>query len=349
MHLWQRRDKMTMQPPTRYDPTPLERYGYPLLHRGKVRDTYQLDTDILLQIATDRCSIYDFVLGTEFPIKGHVLAAMTVFWLKRVFFDTPSHLLAFGSGINEFLPEELHSNTDYHARALVVKKLDMLPVECVARGYITGSGFKDYQRTGMVCGHELPKGLHDGSRLDRPIFTPATKATEGHDENISAQQVRDEYGNWPEQKTLHLYKVAYGWARDRGILIADTKFEFGHDGTLADEVITPDSSRLWDPEDYRLACVRGKPPRGFDKQFVRDWGRKVKTPFTRSDGSSITGIHKLDPKNAEHAAFVLGTRVPQKVVDTSIGLYLDICKRIIGQWPDSSQNRRWVSPTRNAS
>jgi phosphoribosylaminoimidazole-succinocarboxamide synthase len=243
------------------------------LHRGKVRDIYAVDEDKLLIIQTDRLSAFDVVLKTPVPGKGKVLTAMSSFWFRKLSHIIPNHL-------TEFSPESLVSTEELEQvadRAFVVKRLKPLPIEAIVRGYVVGSGWKDYQKTGEICGITLPTGLQQAAKIpDGAIFTPSTKADLGaHDENISfpeaekllgsalAAQVRD--------KAIALYTEAADYAVKKGIIIADTKFEFGQDSTgklyLIDEVLTPDSSRFWPADQY----VPGRNPPSYDKQFVRDW------------------------------------------------------------------------------
>jgi phosphoribosylaminoimidazole-succinocarboxamide synthase len=239
---------------------------YAHLAGGKVRDLYTIDDEHLLLVASDRISAYDHILSTPIPDKGRVLTAMSVFFFEEL--GGHNHLA--GAPDDERIPEEVLG------RALVVKKLDMVPVECVARGYLTGSGLSDYQRTGAVCGVELPAGLVEASKLPDPIFTPATKAALGdHDENVDFATVVDTVGRDLAVKlredTLDIYFRAASFAADRGIILADTKFEFGLDAggnlVLADEVLTPDSSRYWPADGYEPGRVQPS----FDKQFVRNW------------------------------------------------------------------------------
>ncbi len=235
--------------------------GLNLIARGKVRDIYE-DGDRLLFIATDRISAFDYVLATGIPDKGRVLTQMTLFWLDFLRETVPNH----------FLSSDVPAGLE--GRAMWVKRARMIEVECVARGYISGSGWKDYQRTGAICGIPLPKGLKESDQLPEPIFTPATKAQTGHDENISFETmtkiIDPDLAATLRDLTLTIYKKASDYARARGIIIADTKFEFGMiDGkiTLADEVLTPDSSRFWPLESYKPG---GAQP-SYDKQYVRDY------------------------------------------------------------------------------
>jgi phosphoribosylaminoimidazole-succinocarboxamide synthase len=255
--------------------------------RGKVRDIYD-DGDRLLFIATDRISAFDYILATGIPDKGRVLTQMTLFWLEFLRDTIPNHFLSTDmSG----LPPELEG------RSMWVKRADMIDIECVARGYISGSGWKDYQRTGAICGIPLPAGLRESDQLPEPIFTPATKAQTGHDENISFDQAAGIIGADLAARlrdlTLAIYKKASDYARARGIIIADTKFEFGivnGEIILADEVLTPDSSRFWPLETYSPG---GAQP-SYDKQFVRDylesihWNKQPPAPALPEDVANRT-------------------------------------------------------------
>jgi phosphoribosylaminoimidazole-succinocarboxamide synthase len=243
--------------------------GYKLRARGKVRDIYE-DGDRLLIVATDRISAFDYILATGIPDKGRVLTQMTLFWLDFLRDVVPNHLLS--TDVSALPPE-------FEGRSMWVKKAQMFDVECVARGYLSGSGWKDYVRTGALCGIPLPAGLRESDALPEPIFTPATKAQSGHDENISYDAVVSligaETASRLRELTLTIYKTAAEYARMRGIIIADTKFEFGVvDGKiiLADEVLTPDSSRFWPVETYSPG---GAQP-SYDKQFVRDYLESIR-------------------------------------------------------------------------
>jgi len=244
-----------------------------LVNRGKVRDVYAVDKDRLLIVATDRISAFDCILPTPIERKGEVLTALSRFWFSRLGHIVPNHLIA--TDIDE-MPEAVRRYKNALAgRSMLVAHTDVFPVECVVRGYLAGSGWKDYQRSGEVCGHQLPAGLRESEQLAKPIFTPATKAQTGHDENISEQQmagiVGDEATEFLRETSLRLYQEASEYARQRGIIIADTKFEFGRDRQgriiLIDEVLTPDSSRFWPARDYQV----GKSQASFDKQYVRDY------------------------------------------------------------------------------
>ncbi|NAZ30128.1 MAG: phosphoribosylaminoimidazolesuccinocarboxamide synthase [Caldimicrobium sp.] len=255
----------------------------PLLHRGKVRDIYDLG-DSLLIVATDRISAFDVVLPTPIPDKGKILTKLTLFWLNFLKDIVENHLIT--ANIDEY-PEVLKKHRDVlEGRSMIVKKAKVFPVECIVRGYITGSAMKEYLKTGMVCGIPLPPGLKEADKLPEPIFTPSTKAELGsHDVNITFEEmikiVGKETAEALKELSLKLYKTASSYAEERGIIIADTKFEFGlHDGKviLVDEVLTPDSSRFWPKESYEP----GKPQVSFDKQYIRDWlkntGWKEGTP-----------------------------------------------------------------------
>ena len=239
---------------------------YRHLASGKVRELYAIDDDHLLFVASDRISAFDFILDSLIPDKGRILTAMSVFFFGML--DTPNHLAG--------PPDDPRIPAEVLGRALVVRRLEMMPVECVARGYLTGSGLLDYQRTGAVCGIELPAGLVEASKFDTPLFTPATKAEFGaHDENISFDRVVDLVGADRAAElrdlTLCTYGEAADHARSKGVILADTKFEFGLDAggrlVLADEVLTPDSSRYWPADTYAEGVVQPS----FDKQFVRNW------------------------------------------------------------------------------
>jgi phosphoribosylaminoimidazole-succinocarboxamide synthase len=236
------------------------------LSSGKVRDIYAVGDDRLLLVASDRISTYDVVHPTPIPDKGKVLTGLTAFWLERTGEICPNHLISFTD-----VPEE------FRGRAMLVERLEMAPVECVVRGYITGSGWKDYQATGAVCGIELPEGLRESDQLPEPNFTPATKAEVGdHDENVDFDRAAEILGDRAlleelRRLSIEVYGLGARHARERGIILADTKFEFGRraDGTivLGDEVLTPDSSRFWPADGYEPG--HGQP--SFDKQYVRDW------------------------------------------------------------------------------
>jgi phosphoribosylaminoimidazole-succinocarboxamide synthase len=274
----------------------------PLLASGKVREIYDLGDELLI-VASDRVSTYDVVHPTPIPDKGKVLTGVSAFWFERTADIVPNHVISVTDGV----PAEARG------RGMVVRKLEMLPIEAVVRGYLSGSGWKDYQQTGGVCGIGLPEGLRESDRLPEPIFTPATKAQEGHDENIdfegAAKLVGDEsLAQRVREVSIAVYQAAADHARERGIILADTKFEFGLDAngtlTLGDEVCTPDSSRFWPADEYEPG--RGQP--SFDKQFVRDW-------------ASSTGWDRTPPAPA----------IPDEVVERTRAKYHEAYERITGE------------------
>ena len=279
---------------------------YQHLASGKVRELYRIDADHLLFVASDRISAYDFILDSEIPDKGRILTAMSVFFFDLL--DTPNHLA--GPPDDERIPAEVLG------RALAVKQLEMMPVECVARGYLTGSGIVDYRATGQVCGIDLPAGLTEASKFAEPIFTPATKADLGsHDENVSFEAVVEAVGaeraTQLRDLTLAVYREAAEHALSKGIIIADTKFEFGvdEDGrmVLADEVFTPDSSRYWRADSYEEGVVQAS----FDKQFVRNW---------------LTGPDSDWDRHGETPPPPL----PAKIVEATRDRYIEAYERISG-------------------
>jgi phosphoribosylaminoimidazole-succinocarboxamide synthase len=240
--------------------------------RGKVRDLYRVGQDRLLFVATDRISAFDYVLASGIPLKGRVLTQLSLFWFDWLKPVCPNHLVT--AEVDEYPEPLLGYARLLRGRSMLVQRAEMVPIECVARGYLVGSGWKEYRQSGSVCGLKLPPGLQESDRLPEPIFTPATKAASGHDENISLAQMANLVGAELSARlrdlTLQLYCRAADYARERGIIIADTKFEFGHTGAgliLADEVLTPDSSRFWPAECY----LPGQPQESFDKQYVRDY------------------------------------------------------------------------------
>jgi phosphoribosylaminoimidazole-succinocarboxamide synthase len=270
---------------------------------GKVREIYASGEERLLLVASDRISTYDVVHPTPIPDKGKVLTGMTAFWLDRTADICANHLISYAD-----VPDE------FRGRAMLVERLEMVPVECVVRGYITGSGWKDYQATGSVCGIELPEGLRESEQLPEPIFTPSTKAELGaHDENIDFDRAAEIIGDRAlleelRRLSIAVYELGAAHARERGIILADTKFEFGRrpDGTLVlgDEVLTPDSSRFWPAEGYEPG--HGQP--SFDKQYVRDW-------------ASGSGWDKTPPAPA----------LPEDVIARTRELYVDAYERITGE------------------
>jgi phosphoribosylaminoimidazole-succinocarboxamide synthase len=273
----------------------------PLLSRGKVRDLYAIG-DALLLVASDRISAFDHVLGTGIPGKGKILTQISLFWFDLLSDIVPNHVIT--AEVRDFPAELQPFREQLEGRSMLVKRAKMFPVECVARGYLAGSGWKDYQRTGGVCGIALPTGLADGSRLPEPVFTPATKSQEGaHDENISFAEIEARIGAEQAAElrrlTLAIYAKAAAHAESRGLILADTKFEFGTVGgkiILADEVLTPDSSRFWDASAWKPG---GAQP-SFDKQFVRDyleaihWNKQAPAPGLPQDVAERTREKYLD-------------------------------------------------------
>ncbi len=287
---------------------------YSHLAGGKVREIYEVDDKTLLLVASDRISAFDFSLEPAIPDKGRILTATSMFFFDLLS-DVPNHLA--GPIDDERIPE------DVLGCAMVVKRLDMVPFECVARGYLTGSGKKEYDATGRVCGVKLPEGLEEASKLPEPIFTPATKAEQGdHDENVTfdfvANKVGTELAERLRDATLEVYSRAAEYAETKGIILADTKFEFGLDEggelVLADEVLTPDSSRYWPADGYE----EGKNQPSFDKQYVRNWLKSPKSGWDPSDGS-------LPPE------------LPGSVVEATRDRYIEAYERLSGrrfsEWP----------------
>lgn len=274
---------------------------------GKVREIFDLG-DHFLFVASDRISAYDVVLPNGIADKGRVLTQLSKFWFDQLH-DVPNHLVSMDLSD---LPANLQAHKEsLDGRFMIVKKLKMIPVECVVRGYLVGSGWKEYQQQGTVCGLPLPEGLAQAQQLDQPIFTPAAKATEGHDENISFERMCDMVGVGLAEKlralSLDIYRRAANHAKERGVLIADTKFEFGMEGdqiVLADEVLTPDSSRYWPEDEY----TTGKNPPSFDKQYVRDY---------------LSGLDW--DKNPP------GPELPEHILDGTTKRYRECYKRITGE------------------
>ena len=273
-----------------------------LVRRGKVRDVYAVDDNSLLIVATDRISAFDCILPTPIERKGEVLTALSEFWFEKLGHVVANHLIA--SRIED-MPEPVRRHADTLAkRTMLVKRAEVFPVECVVRGYLVGSGWKDYKRTGEVCGHKLPEGLQESAKLPEAIFTPSTKAEQGHDENITEDQVRDLIGEEQTARlrdtSLRLYTEAHNYARERDIIIADTKFEFGLDQNgellLVDEVLTPDSSRFWPADSYEP----GRSQPSFDKQFVRDyletldWDKQPPAPVIPPEVATATTARYLE-------------------------------------------------------
>ncbi len=279
-----------------------------LIHRGKVRDLYEVE-DQLLMVATDRISAFDVVMPTPIPDKGKVLTQLSVFWFEFLKDLVPNHLIT--ADVEEFPPVCQPYREVLRLRSMLVKKTEPFPVECIVRGYLAGSGLKEYRQKGTVCGIKLPAGLREADKLPEPIFTPSTKAKEGHDVNITFEECVRLIGSELAEKVRHLslaiYKKAAAYAEERGIIIADTKFEFGlADGKLLliDEVLTPDSSRFWPKEEYEP----GRPQKSFDKQFLRDWLEEI-------------GWNKEPP----------APELPPEIVEKTRARYLEAYKRITGK------------------
>jgi phosphoribosylaminoimidazole-succinocarboxamide synthase len=283
--------------------------GLTHLHSGKVRDLYATDTGHLLMVASDRISAFDHVLPTPIPDKGRILTAMTVWWFGQLSGLVDNHLVSYD---DELIPAR------WRGRAMLCRQLDMVPVEAIARGYLTGSGWLDYQASGGVCGIPLPAGLLDGSRLPSAIFTPTSKAPLGeHDENLSYAEVVTRVGKDTAARlrelTLAVYQRAAGLAADRGILLADTKLEFGLDPysgelVLGDEVLTPDSSRFWPADDWHP----GRPQASFDKQYVRNWLTSAASGWDRASGQAPPPL-------------------PEEVVAATRARYVEAYERLTGK------------------
>lgn len=271
-----------------------------LIHRGKVRDVYEVDSSRLLLVATDRISAFDCVLPTLIEKKGEVLTQISAFWFERLSSITANHVIS--TNLEEF-PESIRIHKELSGRSTLVRRTEVFPVECVVRGYLEGSGWKEYLATGSVCGHRLPAGLKQCDKLPEALFTPATKAATGHDENIDFEKFASiiglETADYLRDISLRIYTEAAGYAATRGIIIADTKFEFGTDADgnilLIDEVLTPDSSRFWAAETY----APGKAQASFDKQFVReyletlDWDKTPPAPPLPDEVSAATTARYL--------------------------------------------------------
>ncbi|MFG2640839.1 phosphoribosylaminoimidazolesuccinocarboxamide synthase [Streptomyces sp. NPDC048370] len=292
-------------------PEPVQVPGLTHLHTGKVRDLYQNEAGELVMVASDRMSAYDWVLPTEIPDKGRVLTQLSLWWFDRLADLVPNHVIS--TDVPAGAP------ADWEGRTLVCQSLKMVPVECVARGYLTGSGLVEYKESRTVCGLALPEGLSDGSELPAPIFTPATKAAVGdHDENVPyeevARQVGAETAALLRQTTLAVYGRARGIARERGIILADTKFEFGFASTadgerliLADEVLTPDSSRFWPADQWQP----GRAQPSYDKQFVRDWLTSAASGWDRTSEQPPPAL-------------------PQEIVDATRAKYIEAYELLTG-------------------
>lgn len=273
----------------------------PLIYRGKVRDVYEVNGEQLLLVATDRISAFDCVMPTAIPRKGEILTQLSAFWFARLEAITKHHLITADF---DKMPGAVRQIEDFRGRSSLVEKTKVFPVECVVRGYLEGSGWKDYQATGKICGHQLPANLRQCEKLPHPIFTPATKAQSGHDENITEAEftiiVGSDIAETLKSLSLKIYREASEYALSRGIIIADTKFEFGSDKNenilLIDEVLTPDSSRFWSAETYSP----GKAQPSFDKQFVReyletlDWNKQPPAPVLPTEIVEATASRYSD-------------------------------------------------------
>lgn len=274
---------------------------------GKVREIYAVDDDKLMMVVSDRISAFDSILPCMIPNKGQVLNKISEFWFDYVSDIIPNDII--GTELKDF-PEGFRT-PEFEGRSMLVKKLKMVPVECIVRGYITGSGWKSYKETGEVCGIKLPEGLKESQKLPEPIFTPTTKAAEGHDENITFEEMCDLIGKdlaeKVKSKTIEIYKKCADYALTKGIIIADTKFEFGLDENgnlvLGDEVLTPDSSRFWPADEYEV----GRSQKSFDKQYMRDWLKS----------------NNWDAKNP--------TPIPEEVVDTTRAKYIEAYEKLTGK------------------
>ena len=282
--------------------------GAKLFRKGKVREVYEAGHGNYVMVASDRLSAFDVVLPTPIPHKGRVLTQLSNFWFEKTSHIVPNHIV---ETVLDHFPEPFRSQRELAGRAVLVKACERVDIECVARGYVSGSAWAEYTKDGTVAGERMPRGLQESQRLDDPIFTPATKAMTGHDENISRAQLAAMVGRdlakQLEEVTLALYRYAHSYALGRGLILADTKFELGfHDGTLTliDEVLTPDSSRYWDAERYRP----GSTPPSFDKQYVRDF-------------LVASGWNKEPPAPA----------LPPEVVEGTSQRYLDCYERVVGR------------------
>lgn len=320
----------------------LKENGYERIHQGKVRDTYFLDKFLLLLIASDRISIFDFVLNALVPFKGEVLTALTHFWLTRILKKFDNHLepseLYPGANAAYDLRESLLADLPIE-RCLVVKNFDgqVYPFEMIFRHHIGGSVYKKYLETGKAGGNDLPPNLPQWSKLDKPIFTPSTKEEVGHDVNVNAEYFFNEMEKSGKGKEAHeivellmdAYSIAYAFAEEKGILIVDTKMEAAL-RTIIDEILTPDSSRYVFKEDWKKAMKEGRDPQFLDKEPVRIWGKTIGTPFFDKNDKQIVGINKLDPENPEHVDFVHSLVIPEKIIQDTADRYLKLFVMITG-------------------
>lgn len=294
----------------------LNSLGLKRIHQGKVRDTYELQSGELLVCATDRLSIFDFVLPVTVPRKGEYLTALTHFWLTKAIAGHQNHLVYSDTGNGQNAAHDYMELSPHFPieRCLVVVKKNVLPYELIYRHHIGGSVFGKYLETGMAGGQKIQSGLPKWSRLDGPIFTPSTKEDSGHDVNIDTGTFLENVSNGRVIAGLgkQIYMEAYNYAKSKGILILDTKMEMSDDGTIVDEILTTDSSRFVDTEDWESAMKKGEDPAFYDKEVVRIWGKMLETPF------GVTGIHKLDPENPKHLAFVHSLKVPEYVISSMV-------------------------------
>lgn len=274
---------------------------------GKVREIYEVDKDMLMLVVSDRISAFDVILPSMVPDKGKILNKVSEFWFDYTKDFVKNHVVS--TKLSDF-PEEFQK-PEFEGRSMLVKKLKMLPIECIVRGYITGSGWKSYKENGTVCGIKLPEGLQESEKLPSPIFTPSTKASEGHDENISFEEtcklIGKELATKVRDTAIEIYSKCAEYAATKGIIIADTKFEFGLDENgdlvLGDEVLTPDSSRFWPADDYEV----GRSQKSFDKQYMRDWLKE----------------NKWDAQNP--------TPIPEDVINTTRAKYIEAYERLTGK------------------
>jgi phosphoribosylaminoimidazole-succinocarboxamide synthase len=292
--------------------------GLNLRGRGKVRDSYDIDQGSMLVLASNRCSIFDFVLNTLIPDKGAVLTAINYFWVQEVIGDLfKTDLLTCGSSIDAYLPQDLRDYPAFQKSSTIVERMSPPDVEDIVRFVLTGSGWESYQKTGKICGHKLPKGLTNGSMLPFPIYTPTTKADVGHDVHISADDVVRSHGFSRERLALQVAGLMFSYAASRGLIMADTKYEMSGD-TVVDEKGTPDSSRFVDKKEWEKAVAKGKFPPSLDKQYVREWGKTV-------------GIDKRDPENPADVEYVHSQVVPEDVVRMTTNIYRYIFWRLTGR------------------
>lgn len=311
----------------------LKGFGIIPFHMGKVRNSYPYPGRSNLRIveATDRLSIFDFVLNVLVPLKGEVLTALTHFWLTGIPKEIPNHLAYSSKYSGHNMIHDLRKQFPEIPveSCLVVRNIEIPPYELIFRGHIGGSVFEEYQETGRAGGMELPKNLPKWSKLDEPIFTPSTKGDT--DINITAEeyfQAMGLRGRKAVEMFMEVYKQAYLYAFERGIVILDAKFE-GID-EIGDEVLTPDCARFGTSKDYEIAMKEDRDPAFYDKEVVREWGKTVKTPFEDSDGNQIVGINKLDPENMEHVAFVHSIKIPDEIISETTSRYLKIFKMLTG-------------------